>query len=197
MPAPDEESAAWVTALSSDGRADACLRLRAVLLRAARSDLLRRARSNGQASRAALEDLATSATDNALKAIQRDLHTYRGQSRFTTWAAKFVLYEVGVQFQAHAWRDRPIPPEADGLAQLVDARRDGDVAAEQLCRVPALLSGRLTEHQRSVVIALALNDVPIDVLAERLGTTRGALYETLREARLAIRNGLSEASRDP
>ncbi len=58
-------------------------------------------------------------------------------------------------------------------------------------------SRRLTEHQRFVVIALALNEVPIDVLAERLGTTRGALYETLREARLAIRNGLSEASRDP
>jgi RNA polymerase sigma-70 factor, ECF subfamily len=105
---------------------------------------------------------------------------------------------MGLQFQAHAWRDRPIPPEADELAQLVHARCDGDVdaeAAEQLCRVPALLSGRLTEHQRFVVIALALNDVPIDVLAERLGTTRGALYESLREARPAIRSGLSEASR--
>jgi RNA polymerase sigma-70 factor, ECF subfamily len=200
-PAPDDESTAWVTALSSEGRRreNAHLRLRAVLLHAARSELLRRALANGDDGSASLEDLAISATDNALKAIERDLHTYRGQSRFTTWAAKFALYEAGVEFRTGAWRDRPLPPEADGLAQLIHALRYGDIdaeAAKRLCRVPALLTGRLTEHQRFVVIALALNEVPIDVLAERLGTTRGALYKTLREARVAIRNGLSEASTD-
>jgi hypothetical protein len=61
---------------------------------------------------------------------------------------------------------------------------------------PGSWRSRVADHQRFVVIALALNEVPIDVLAERLGTTRGALYETLREARLAIRIGLAEASPD-
>ena len=50
----------------------------------------------------------------------------------------------------------------------------------------------LTAHQRRVMSALALNGVPIDVLAERLGTNRGALYKTLHDARRKLRNHLSE-----
>jgi RNA polymerase sigma-70 factor, ECF subfamily len=199
--APDDESMAWIVALSSrgSGREDARDRLRPVLLRAARSELARRARADGDESQALLDDLAIRATDAALAAIERDLRTYRGQSRFTTWAAKFALYEAAVQLRLHAWRDRPLPAESHGLALLVRAQGDGDIGAEtaaQLCRVRAVLANRLTEYQRFVVIALAVNEVPIDVLAERLGTTRGALYETLHEARLAIRRGLAETTPD-
>ena len=49
----------------------------------------------------------------------------------------------------------------------------------------------LTPHQREVLLALALNDVPIDVLAERLDTTRGALYKALHDARQKLRAGLA------
>jgi RNA polymerase sigma-70 factor, ECF subfamily len=197
--AADDESMTWITALSSEGseREDARDRLHAVLLRAARSELARRARADGDHSQALLDDLAVRATDAALAAIERDLRTYRGQSRFTTWAAKFALYEAAVQFHLHAWRDRPLPTEADGLALLVRAQGDGDIGAQtaaRLCRLREVLASRLTEHQRFVVIALAVNEVPIDVLAERLGTTRGALYESLHEARLAIRRELSETA---
>ena len=45
----------------------------------------------------------------------------------------------------------------------------------------------LTPHQRDVFVALALNGVPIDVLAERLDSTRGALYKTLHDARRKLR----------
>ncbi len=106
---------------------------------------------------------------------------------------------AAVQFRLHAWRDRSLPPESDGLAHLLDAPRNGDIdveAVEHIRRLREVLTDRLTEHQRLVVIALALNEVPIDVLAERLGTTRGALYETLREARLVIRSVLAVASPD-
>jgi RNA polymerase sigma-70 factor, ECF subfamily len=199
--APDDESMAWVMALSSGGRRreGARGRLRAVLLRAARSELARRACAAGDESQAPLDDLAIRATDAALAAIERDLRAYGGQSRFTTWAAKFALYEAAVQFRLHAWRDRPLPTESDGLALLVRAQGDRDIGADtaaQLCRVREVLANRLTEHQRFVVIALAVNEVPIDVLAERLGTTRGALYETLHAARVAIRPGLSEMPPD-
>jgi RNA polymerase sigma-70 factor, ECF subfamily len=50
----------------------------------------------------------------------------------------------------------------------------------------------LTPHQRRVLVALALNGVPIDVLAERLSTTRGALYKTLHDARRKLRKHLEE-----
>jgi RNA polymerase sigma-70 factor (ECF subfamily) len=51
----------------------------------------------------------------------------------------------------------------------------------------------LTPHQRSVLVALTLNGVPIDVMAERLGTTRGALYKTLHDARRKLRGSLADA----
>ena len=50
----------------------------------------------------------------------------------------------------------------------------------------------LTPHQREVLVALTLNGVPIDVLAERLGTTRGALYKTLHDARKKLRERLAD-----
>ncbi len=50
----------------------------------------------------------------------------------------------------------------------------------------------LTPHQREVLVALALNGVPIDVLAERLETTRGALYKVLHDARRKLRSYLDE-----
>jgi RNA polymerase sigma-70 factor, ECF subfamily len=48
-----------------------------------------------------------------------------------------------------------------------------------------------------VLVALALNGVPIDVLAERLETTRGALYKTLHDARRALRAYLDRRGFDP
>jgi RNA polymerase sigma-70 factor, ECF subfamily len=50
----------------------------------------------------------------------------------------------------------------------------------------------LTPHQRRVLVALTLNGMPIDVLAERLDTTRGALYKTLHDARQKLRAHLAE-----
>ena len=68
-----------------------------------------------------------------------------------------------------------------------------DVAetAELLDAVRAAIGTCLTPHQREVFRALALNAVPIDVLAERLGTTRGALYKTLHDARRKLRADLA------
>jgi RNA polymerase sigma-70 factor (ECF subfamily) len=196
--APDAESMAWVTALSSAGaaRQDARARLRALLLRAARRELLRRGRAPVSHPGADLDDLAAAAADDALAAIERELDTYRGTSRFTTWAAKFALYEAGVAFHERAWSSRPVPPEADGFAQLDDdiAAGAGVEAGALLIAVRGVLAERLTERERFVVVSLVLNGVPIDVLAQRLGTTRGALYETLHDARRKIRDALAQSS---
>jgi RNA polymerase sigma-70 factor (ECF subfamily) len=64
------------------------------------------------------------------------------------------------------------------MAELLSALRDAIVS-------------ELTVHQREVLVALALNEVPIDVLADRLNTTRGALYKTLHDARQKLRAGLA------
>lgn len=55
------------------------------------------------------------------------------------------------------------------------------------------MDAALTAHQRRISIAVALNDVPIDVVAERLQSTRGAVYKTLHDARRRLRDALAES----
>jgi RNA polymerase sigma-70 factor, ECF subfamily len=196
-PAPDAESLGWIEALSGVGtmREDAVERLHGLLLRASQFEIERRRRALGAGGRASdFEDLAMQAADDALMAIMGKLHTFRGDSRFTTWAYKFALLEAGVKVRRRAWQGREVPLEADGWAQLPDRRASPDAdaeTAELLDAVRDAITESLTPHQRAVLVAITLNDVPIDVLAARLGSTRGALYKTLHDARRKLRARLA------
>ena len=194
--ARDAESADWIEALCSAGaaREEALERLHGLLLRASRFEVARRRRAMGLGADGDLDDLATQAADDALVAILRRLHTFRGDSHFTTWAYKFALLEAGMRVRRRAWHGREVPLEQDGWAQLPDrGASPGDDAetAELLAAVRDAIAEALTPHQRAVLVAIALNDVPIDVLAERLATTRGALYKTLHDARKKLRARLA------
>ena len=120
-PALDADSAAWLRALDATGpeRDDAVERLHALLVCAAFAEVDRRRSSTGAAS-GDLDDLAIQAADDALMAILRKLHTYRGESRFTTWAYKFALLEAAAALRRRPWHGRELPLEADGWAQLPD-----------------------------------------------------------------------------
>jgi RNA polymerase sigma-70 factor (ECF subfamily) len=197
----DAESQAWLDALSGGGRqkGDAIGRLHALLLRAARFEIARRRRDLAGSGPGELDDLATQAAADALMAIMRKLHTYRGDSRFTTWAYKFALLEAAVKVRRRTWQDREVPLEDDGWAQLADRRAAPDTDAETAELIDVVRRGiadELTPHQRTVLIAVTLNDVPIDVLAERLSTTRGALYKTLHDARRKLRARLAADGHD-
>ncbi len=191
--APDAASQAWLDALGGSGRAhdEAVAALHAVLLRAARFELTRR----GQGHAGGLDDLATHAADDALVSVLARLDDFRGASRFTTWVYKFALLEAAVQVRRRAWQGREVPLEADGWARLADRRATPDDDAESAELIAAISTGiadALTAHQRTVLVALTLNDVPIDVLADRLGSTRGALYKTLHDARRKLRAHLAQ-----
>lgn len=194
----DGESRRWLHSLASTGpeRTDAVERLHALLLRAAHFEIARRERSVGGDS-GSTEDLAVQAADDALVAVLSKLETYRGESRFTTWAYKFALLEAAVKARSRPWQTREVPLEADGSAQaLSDTRAStaGEAEASELIHaVGEAIAVALTPHQRSVLVALTLNDVPIDVLAQRRGTTRNALYKTLHDARRKLR---AELARD-
>jgi RNA polymerase sigma-70 factor, ECF subfamily len=195
--APDLESLGWLQALSGSGRErdDAVERLHALLLGAARVEVARR-RVVTEIGSGDLDDLAVQAADDALVAVLRKLHTYRGDSRFTTWAYKFAMLEAAVRLRRRPWIGRELPLEADGWAQLPDDRRLSTVgqaeASELIYAVRDAIAEVLTPHQRAVLVALTLNDVPIDVLAERRGTTRGALYKTLHDGRRKLRARLAK-----
>jgi RNA polymerase sigma-70 factor (ECF subfamily) len=186
-------------ALSDTGpRRDAAVApLHALLLRAARFEVARHQRALGVSDGSGdLGDLAMHAADDALVAILGKLRSYRGDSRFTTWAYKFALLEAAVKVRRRRWHGREVPLEADGWAQLLDDGRatpDGQAEASELIdAVRDAIAEVLTPHQRAVLVAITLNDVPTDVLAERRGTTRGALYKTLHDARRKLRARLAQ-----
>ena len=170
-----------------------------LLLRGAHHELRRRGQLLAHVSRAELDDLANQATDDAMTSIMAKLHTFRGQSRFTTWAYKFVLLEAGVKARRRAWQDREVVLEDDSWRRLADPTPTAQQTAEESELLQAIVHAMencLTPHQREVLTALALNGVPIDVLAERLESSRGALYKTLHDARRKLRSALAHAGFD-
>ena len=193
-----EESRAWVAALHQEGpeRDRAIARLHALLLRAARFELGRRRAALSHVRGEELEDIATQAADDALVAVLAKLDDFRGASRFTTWAYKFALLEAGVKLRRRAWQDREVVLDAEHWPAFPDPRAsaaDEVERSELLAALKDAVDTALTPLQRQVFVALALNEVPIDVLAERLSTTRGALYKTLHDARAKLRGALAAA----
>ena len=192
-PALDDTSARWLTGLRAAGaeRDQAIADLHALLLRAARFETQRRAGTLPVRDR---DDLAMQAADDALLHVLDKLDTFEGRSRFTTWAYKFAIHEAGVKARRRSWQDREVTLEAEAWALLPDAGSAPAAAAEERELLSALEHGirtALTAHQRNVLVALVITGVPIDVLAERLGTTRGALYKTLHDARRKLRGHLT------
>ena len=101
VPRLDPESAGWLRMLAGTGpaREAALARLHEMLVRIARGEVGRRAprlRLTGPE----LDDLADQAAADALIAITGKLGQFRGESRFTTWAYKFVIFEVSAKDRA-------------------------------------------------------------------------------------------------
>ncbi len=194
---PDADSREWLRDLRSEGsrREEAIARLHALLLRAARFEVARRRPTLPHLRGEELDDIATEAADDALMSVLRRLDDFRGASRFTTWVYKFALLEAAVKLRKRAWQGREVPLEPEGWGLFASAGLEPDAEAEQselLATLQSAIAELLTPHQRRVLVALALNGVPIDVLAERLNTNRGALYKTLHDARRKLRKHLEE-----
>jgi RNA polymerase sigma-70 factor (ECF subfamily) len=198
-PAPvsaSSDSDAWLDALRAEGpvRDQAVDALHELLLRGARFEVSRRRGALGHVRGEELDDLATQAADDALMAVLGKLDQFRGASRFTTWAYKFALLEAGVRLRRRAWQDREVVLDSDSWTRLAPSTPGPDAGAERAEVLGALsecIGSELTERQRQVLVALAIDGVPIDVLAERLATTRGALYKTLHDARRKLRVALA------
>ena len=191
----DAESLAWVDALRAEGHVhdEAVARLHALLLRAARFEVARRRATVPGRDQGELDDIALQGAGDALVAVLAKLDDFAGRSRFTTWAYKFAILEAAVKMRRRPWHGRELPIEPELWPNFPDDRASPAAEAEQgelLAAIRAAMDEELSPHQREVLVAVALNDVPIDVLAERLGSTRGALYKTIHDARRKLRRRL-------
>ena len=170
------------------------MELHELLLRASRFEVRRRCVTMPQIRGGDQEDLAEQSAGDAMVAILGKLGEFRGESKFTTWAYKFALYEAAARIRKLAWQGRELPLEAEQWPEVPDPGPppQGEVEMNDLlAAIREEIETSLTPIQREVLVALALNDVPIDVLAERLGTTRGALYKVLHDARKRLRAALA------
>lgn len=191
--AHDDEQ--WPAELTDAGPrgARAVARLREVLLRATRHQVWRLRDLLPGVGAGELEDLAQQCANDAVVAVLRQLPTFQGRSRFTTWAYKFGVHHAGVAVRRQAWRHREILlPDVVTTAVDTSATPEAVLGATELARaVQAALVSDLTTHQRRILVTLVVEQVPIDVLADRLGTTRNALYKTLHDARRRLRASLT------
>jgi RNA polymerase sigma-70 factor, ECF subfamily len=172
--AMDEASRDWLGALIAPAtHRDAVARLEALLLRASRFEVARR-QSTLPHSAAELDRVARAAGDASLAQVLAHLEEYDGASRFSTWAVKFALQQTAIRLRELGWQERQAA-EADlptSIGQVLDAA--------------------LSDEQREVFTALSFRGMPIDLLADRLGSTRAALYDTLHDARRRLREHLGE-----
>ena len=195
----DRESAEWLGDLQGkDGgaREQAVARLHALLLRVARAVASRRRQTLPDRAIEDVDDLCVQAVNDAVMAVLAKLDTYRGAARFTTWACKFAIVETSSRLRRHAWRQRKVEVDDTIWDRLSDStppilqRLENDQLVVALRRA---IDNHLTERQRLIFQSVAMDDVPIDVLAERLETSRGAIYKALHDARAKLRRALIEA----
>lgn len=191
----------WLVALRGTGsdHDDAVRRLYELLSHAARFEVARRRSALPHLGQGALDEIALEAAGDAAMAVLRRLDDFRGASRFTTWVYKFALLEAAAKVRRQSWRSREIQLEPDAWLLLTSERWTPELEAEYRDLLACLRYGVetvLTPHQRTVFGALALHGVPIDVLAERLSMSRGALYKTLHDARRKLKDHLLAAGHE-
>jgi RNA polymerase sigma-70 factor (ECF subfamily) len=188
----------WIDGLRAPGaeHEKTLAELRALLLRAARFECQRR-RASLPVSGPELEDIADQAANDALVTILGKLDDFQGESLFTTWAYKFVVFEVSKKIGRHFWRSgAAVVDDVDWerVADRLSAAPQHQV--EQRERFDALVRAveqDLTEHQRKVFVAVAIAEVPVDTLSIELGSNRNAIYKTLFDARRKLRASLASA----
>ena len=193
----DDESQAWVRGLAAgDDRERTVARLHGLMLRVTRGEAARRRATMPSRGAEEIDEICVLAANDAVVAVLAKLDSYRGAARFTTWASKFAIYEASSALRRHAWRHRKVEVDAtvwDRLQDTAPPALDALHNAELVDKIRRVVQEDLTERQRFVFQSVTLESVPIDVLAERLGSNRGAIYKTLHDARAKVRRALADA----
>ncbi|KGN41813.1 RNA polymerase sigma factor [Knoellia aerolata] len=197
-PADDGVPEDWVSALSSSG-ADQQAAMRALhdlMVRAAAHQVWRMRSALPDASPGTVDVIVNQAADEAMTALLRKLHTFEGRSRFTTWAFKFAILQAATDVRRLQWQHREVELRDLDLERVPHDTHDGPERQAEGADLARAVAGAmdtcLTPHQRRVAVALLVDGVPIDVLAERLGSNRNALYKTVHDVRRRLREDLTQ-----
>ncbi|SDE32246.1 RNA polymerase sigma factor [Auraticoccus monumenti] len=141
-----------------------------------------------------LDDVAHQAASDATMAVRRKVGTFRGECRFTTWAYRFVVFDVASKMNRHPWR-RPTVSLDDhdwdlASTDLYEAPQDHLETKALLRAFEQVFSERLTGRQQRAFEAIAVRGLPVAEVARELGTNPNAVYKTMFDARKKLREGL-------
>jgi RNA polymerase sigma-70 factor (ECF subfamily) len=201
MPKTDRSNEEWLLALRVAGTArDAALAdLRAILLAGLRQALRGWVRTSGREFAALAEDFA----QEALLLVLKHLDTFRGQSRFTSWAHKIAVRVALTELRRRHWQDVSL----DSLMQSGPAQMFSNLAAQRpvaqaersgaMEMLRRMMAEELTEKQRMALAAVALHGMPLEEAARRLGTNRNALYKLLHDARVRLKGRFARDGVEP
>ncbi len=151
-------------------------------------------------AREEIEQVAQDLAQDALLTILNHLDDFRGESKFTTWAYRFAINMSLVEARRQRWKnisldnllsrgelpdfqfedeDAPDPGRSAEQQEVWDIMRD-------------VIDNELTERQRSVLLAIAFEDVPVDVVSDQLHMKRNAIYKMVHDARAKLKKRLEE-----
>lgn len=192
----------WIAALSdpNEGQAAALNELRELLLRAALYTLVTHLDDLKAMSERDRMALAEDCAQEALQTVLDKLPEFRGESKFTTWAYKFGVNVALTRARRERWRNISLESisEQDPLEwiQWKEATQTTDSETASLQEevsavIREVVRSELTARQRQVLKWVVFDDVPMDVVVERLETNRNAVYKMLHDARLKIKRQLA------
>jgi RNA polymerase sigma-70 factor (ECF subfamily) len=183
----------WLRDLRDGGsrQADALEELREKILRTLRAYLAHSAES---------KEIAEDCAQDALLMIQGKLGTFRGESRFTTWATMVAIRIVLGELRRRRWKEVSLDQSRTGndlpAWPIEDAKSlDPEKALQQneAWRIlKSIIENELTSRQRFVLVANVFQGMPLDLVAGKLGTNRDNVYKVIHDARKKLRKSLVE-----
>lgn len=192
---PERTNQEWLAQLRSPSSESALEELRSIIINGLRASLAGRVDRD-------LEAITEDFTQEALIKIVKSLDTFRGESKFVTWAQKIAIHVAFTELRRRRWKDvslQSLIESPDGntytpsFLKDPDAAPETDVTRQQLLRtVIDLIDSELTARQRTALLAVVQSGMPIDELAAKMGTNRNALYKLIHDARQRLQKRLTD-----
>lgn len=185
-----------------DRQAQALEDLRAIILRGLPYAIAGRLDPNSPESEALTEEVAQETLMNVLKYLD----TFEGRSKFTTWVLKIAVRAALTELRRRRWSEVPLPEMTMDDEVDTSYREMPDPAAnpeEQVSRseimkhINRILMEELTTKQRQALMAVAIQGMPLEEAARRLGTNRNALYKMMHDARLRLKQRMEREGITP
>ncbi|MBI3942035.1 MAG: RNA polymerase sigma factor [Chloroflexi bacterium] len=200
---PEERSNKdWLADLRSSGEVQkaALEDLRRYLLQAALAYLLGKRSDLQNLAPEEIRDLAEDFAQEALIVIQQKLHTFRGDSKFTTWAYRIVLNLAASELRRRRWRNvslDTLTPAQEGPATPVTQTPQSDPERDTqrgmvMNAIQKVITEKLTERQREALVGVKVQGVPVTEMAKRLHTNSNNVYKLLFDARQKVRAELEK-----